>query len=112
MDRLYGTGTLIRLSLSNIYEYKQNNRTQNPLVWKPKALTKQTTNERRIKLSADWQSATENGDKTIWIRWLWDWQSATFMHFPQRYDDKRSLHQHKTLVWGMCTIKWGIRCLL
>jgi hypothetical protein len=53
MGGLYGTDTLIRLSLSNINEYKQNNRTQNPLVWKPKALTKQTTNERRIKLSAD-----------------------------------------------------------
>jgi len=53
MGGLYGTGTLIRLSLSNIYEYKQNNRTQNPLVWRPKALTKETTNERRIRLSAD-----------------------------------------------------------
>jgi len=46
MGGLYGTGTLIRLSLSNIYEYKQNNRTQNPLVWRPKALTKETRYER------------------------------------------------------------------
>jgi len=95
MGGLYGTDLLIRLSLSNIYEYKKKtNQTQNPLVWRPNALTNQTTNEQRIRLSTDWQSATENGNKTIWIRWLRDWQSSTFMHFPQRYDDKRSLHQH------------------
>ena len=32
---------------------KQDKRTQNPLVWRPKALTNQTTNERRIRLSTD-----------------------------------------------------------
>jgi putative lipase involved disintegration of autophagic bodies len=74
MGGLYGTDTLIRLSLSNINEYKQNNRTQNSLVWRPKALTNQTTNERRIRLSADWQNATENVNKTNEhrIRWSGD----------------------------------------
>ena len=71
MGGLYGTGTLIPLSLSNIYEYKQYNRTQNTVVWRPKTLTKQTTNERGIRLSADWQSATENVNKTNEHRVRW-----------------------------------------